>query len=310
MSGMTLVQLRYIVALDLERHFGRAAERCGVSQPTLSTQVRRLEAELGVEIFDRTRQPIEPTDLGQRILERARAVLREAEGLLAEVHAVTDEVAGELRLGVIPTLAPYLLPLIAGELRRRHPLLALHVEEHRTSEILERLERGVLDAGLIATAEARAGLEERRLFREPFVGYVSTDHPIHAHDWISEADLDLDTLWLLEEGHCFRDQVIQLCAEAGRAAGGAAARPLHFESGNLETLKRLVDRGGGMTLLPYLAVADLTPEERARVRPFERPSPSRTVRLVHGRTYLKRALIDALAEVVLDQVPPELRREG
>src|SRR5690625_4958151 len=179
---MTLTQLRYIVALDAERHFGRAAERCGVSQPTLSTQVRRLEEELGVEIFDRTRQPIEPTDLGRLVLDRARAVLREADALLAAVDAATDDVVGELRLGVIPTLAPYLLPRIVGELRRRYPGLVLHVEEHRTAELLERLERGALDVGLIATEEARPGLVERRLFHEPFVGYVSEDHPMHAHD--------------------------------------------------------------------------------------------------------------------------------
>lgn len=276
----------------------------------MSTQVRRLEEELGVEIFDRTRQPIEPTDLGRRVLDRARAVLREADALLAEVDTAAGEVAGELRLGVIPTLAPYILPRIVGELRRRYPRLVLRVEEDRTAELLERLERGALDAGLIATEEARPGLVERRLFHEPFVAYVSEDHPLYEHDWIDEAELEAGSLWLLEEGHCFRDQVVQLCGDAGRAASDAQTRPMHFESGNLETLKRLVDRGGGMTLLPYLAVADLSPEARARVRPFHRPAPSRTVRLVHGRTYLKRAMIDALAEVILDRVPPELKRAG
>ena len=133
---------------------------------------------------------------------------------------------------------------------------------------------------------------------------------MHAHDRIDETELEAGSLWLLAEGHCFRDQVVQLCGDPGRRAPGTPAPPMHFESGNLETLKRLVDRGGGMPLLPYLAVADLTPAERARVRPFNRPAPSRTVRLVHGRTYLKRAMIDALAKVILDRVPPELKRAG
>ncbi len=302
---MTLTQLSYAVAVDTHRHFSRAAEACGVSQPTLSTQLRKLEGELGVEIFDRDRQPVEPTDLGRRILAQARTVLREAARVEEVVEEGRGEMSGELRIGMLPTLAPYVLPRFASDLAREQPEISLTVEEGLTDPLLERLETDQLDAALIATPEESPGLVERPLYEEPFVGYVSEDHRLHDRDRLSRDELSLEDLWILHEGHCFRDQVLQVCRDLERPGG--SARPLQFESGNLETLIRLVDEGGGMTLLPKLAVEGLTGAQRRRVRTFQGPAPSRVVRLVHGKTYLKRGMIEVFVEALLSSIPRSLR---
>lgn len=302
---MTLTQLQYIVAVDTWRHFVRAAEECGVTQPTLSMQIQKLERELGVEIFDRSRHPVEPTDLGKRIVAQARVVLSEAAALRELAEEAGGVVEGELRVGVIPTIAPYLLPRLLPELSRRHEGLRLRLEELQTDQILEHLGADRLDAGIVATLVEAPGLVERVLYEEPFFAYVSEDHPAFGQSRLHPDTLRVDDLWLLHEGHCFRDQVLRLCGEVGRA-GGASGRP-RFECGHLSTLKRLVETSGGMTLLPALALADLSAEQRRRVRPFEDPSPSRTVRLVHRKTYLRRRRIAAFVEVLLDVVPEELR---
>jgi LysR family hydrogen peroxide-inducible transcriptional activator len=301
---VTLAQLTYLVAVDTHRHFVRAAEACGVTQPTLSMQLLKLERELGVRIFDRSKQPVEPTDLGRQLVDQARRILQEAARMRELVAESRGEVAGELRLGVIPTLAPYLLPRFVTSFISRHPAASLVVEELRTEELVEQLRAGLLDAGLVASSVEERGLIEDPLFEEPFVAYVSERHPLFDAPRIRAEELSLSDLWLLHEGHCFRDQVVRLCSEViprggGIGGGGAGGRPLHFESGNLETLKRLVESSGGITLLPYLAVADLGERERARVRPFVPPAPSRWVRLVRGKAYLKRALVEALTAELL-----------
>lgn len=298
---MTLAQLRYVVAVDTHRHFVRAAEQCGVTQPTLSMQILKLEEELGVRLFDRSKQPVEPTDVGHLVIEQARVVLREAARVREVVDGAGGEVSGELRVGVIPTLAPYVLPRFLSRFSGRYPGASLVVEELRTEQIVESLQSDRLDAGLVATAIELRGIREHPLFEEPFVAYISERHPLFGEARLRVEDLILDDLWLLHEGHCFRDQVLQLCHEVDRS--GRNPRPLHFESGNLETLKRMVDSSGGLTLLPYLAAVDLRGEERDRVRPFGSPPPSRCVRLVHGKTYLKRGLIEAFVGELLAAVP-------
>ncbi len=302
---MTLRQLRYVVAVDRTRHFTKAAEECGVTQPTLSSQIRKLERALGVQIFHRTRMRVRPTDIGREIVEQARIVLREASRLREWPRKADGEVAGELRLGVIPTVGPWVLPPALPALVARHPKLSLVVEELKTSELLERLRSDRLDAGLVATPSDLADLDYRPLFEEPFFGYLSPEHRLADRTRLRREDLKLADLWLLQEGHCFRDQVLDLCSDLTPPTG--TPRSLSFESGNLDTLKRLVDGGGGMTLLPGLAVRGLTDEERSRVRPFEAPAPARTVCFVHGRTYLKRAAREALLEVLIHSVPSALR---
>lgn len=298
---MTLAQLRYVVAVDRHRHFTNAARECGVSQPTLSMQLRKLEKELGVQIFHRGRQRVRPTDIGRQIIRKARGILEDADRLRAVAARVDGEVAGELRLGVIPTVGPFVLPRCLPALVARHPELRVVVEELKTSELLSALREERLDAALLATPSDLADLPHEPLFEEPFVAYLSPDHALATRDRLRPDDLKLDDLWLLQEGHCFRDQVVDLCSRL--APSGSSSRPLSFESGNLDTLKRLVDEGGGMTLLPRLAVRRLSDEERARVRPFEDPPPSRTVCFVHGRTYLKRAAREALLEGLRRSLP-------
>jgi LysR family transcriptional regulator, hydrogen peroxide-inducible genes activator len=292
--------------VDTHRHFGRAAAACFVSQPTLSAGLKKLEGELGVVLFDRSRQPVVPMEAGARVLARARAVLREAAGLAALADA-DAEPAGELRLGVIPTVASALLPLVAGPFAERYPRVVLSVHELTTDAILEHLATERIDAGVVATDEARAGLHAVPLFDEPFVAYVGAGHRVEAEAVVACDRLAPDDVWLLSEGHCFRDQVLHLCGAAPSAAG---ARTVRFESGTLETLRRMVDRAGGVTLLPELATLSLTPDEAARVRPLEAPVPKREVRLVTGRPHLKQALVEAFAETVRREVAAARERPG
>lgn len=298
---MTLTQLRYVVAVDTHRHFGRAAAHCHVSQPTLSMQIQKLEEELGVPLFDRSRKPVAPTDLGACVIAQARVVLRERDRIRELIAEAAGVVAGELRLGIIPTLAPYLLPLVTARFSASHPAVSLSVREMTTEGILDHLATDRLDAGLLATAEEAASLETRTLFTEPFVAYVAPAHRLAGATVVDPGDLD--DVWLLSEGHCFRDQVLHFCESAGRAL---AAHPIHFESGNLETLRLMVDRLGGLTLLPYLATLYLSERERARVRPLTDPVPQRHVRILYGRAYLKRSLIEAYSAAVVEAVAPVL----
>jgi LysR family hydrogen peroxide-inducible transcriptional activator len=311
LAGVTLTQLAYVVAVDDHRHFGHAAAACRVTQPTLSMQVGKLERALGVTLFDRRRAPVVPTAVGAVVVDQARATLREAARIVEVRDAAGGVVAGELRLGVIPTLAPYLLPRVVTALAERHPMLELVVEERITDDVVDGLRRGALDAGIVASSVADAGIGEEPLFTEPFVGYVSAGHRLAGRRTITPGDLSLDDLWLLSEGHCVRAQTVRLCGQrAVRGARSAAASTssARFESGNLETLKRLVERGVGMTLLPALAAEDLrTGAQRRLLRAFAPPVPTRDVRLVRRRTLAKQQLVAALAAALLDSLPSELR---
>ena len=296
-STMTLPQLRYVAAVDRCRHFGKAARACHVTQPTLSAQLRKLEDELGGRLFDRSRQPVVPTALGERVADRARAVLRESRRLRDVAQEAEGRVEGELRLGIIPTLAPYLLPLVSSPFAEDHPEATVAVQEMTTANMLDALDADRLDAGLIATDED--GVALRPLFEESFVGYVGAEHPLADRDEIDPRALRPGEMWLLREGHCFRDQVLDLCARAERGTPPASsARPVRFESGALETLRMMVDRTGGLTLLPRLATLYLGEAERRRVRPLAAPTPRRTVRLAQARPQLKEALVDAYVETV------------
>lgn len=315
-ADLSLTQLAYVVAVDTHGHFGRAAAACGVTQPTLSMQIGKLERALGVTLFDRRHSPVLVTDLGRLIVQQAREVLRAAARIPEICVEAEDVVAGELRIGVIPTLAPYLLPRFLDDITRRHPLLELSVEELVTSAVITGLRQETLDVGLVATAVEEPGLSEQVLFSEPFVAYVGPEHRLAARAEVTADDLSLDDVWLLSEGHCFRTQTIALCGERARdrtRESGAddprsCTRRARFESGNLETLKRLVERGEGMTLLPALAAAELSrDEQRAMVRPFAAPVPTREVRLVRRRVDLKRRLVEALADAVGRALPADLR---
>ncbi len=305
-STITLTQLSYAVALDTHRHFKRAASACHVTQPTLSMQLQKLEAALGATLFDRSRAPLTPTDAGKAVIAQARVVLHEAASLAELCSATSGVIAGELRLAVIPTLAPYLLPRVLEAIAIRHPQLELIVEERVTESVLDGLRDDTLDAGLVATTVSTPDIAQRPLFRESFVGYVSATHRLSGRAQLAVSDLSLGDLWLLSEGHCLRTHVITLCQQRGRRRAAPSAlegdectRIARFESGNLETLKRLVERGNGMTLLPALAVTDLaTAAQRRLVIPFADPVPSREVALVRRRTQVRKHLVDAVVGVI------------
>lgn len=293
---MTLQQLTYILAIDQHRHFARAADACHVTQATLSMMVQKLEAELEVQIFDRSRQPVEPTPLGRKILEQARAVVQQAAGLQELVREEREGLRGELRLGIIPTLAPYLLPPFLSRFAEQYPAVRLHVSEHTTATLVEKLRSGQLDMALLSTPLHEHGLREKALFQEAFVLYVGPDEHLPKGPLTPKA-LDVDRLWLLEEGHCMRDQVLSLCELNRRREEGGAR--LLYQAGSIETLRHLVDHQGGFTLLPEMATRHLSPEQKARIHRFTSPEPAREVGLVSLATYPRRRLLEAVRSMIL-----------
>lgn len=307
MKTITIIQLSYVAAVARTRNFGLAAKTCFVSQPTLSMQIQKLEEELGVILFDRSKRPVEPTAIGRGIVRQARVVLQEVRRIEEMIGEERGEVSGEFRLGIIPTLAPYLLPLFLESFTKTYPGVNLIIEELQTRQIIERLADDSIDAGILVTPLNCRGIIERPLFYEPFVVYLAPGHAYRSLTKVSENDLSLNDIWLLNEGHCFRDQAIELCKKV-RDRGFGNKNPV-FESGNLETLKRLVDKKFGYTLLPYLAIADM-PESRRerRIRLFKAPVPTREVSVVYSRAFLKKRTIDALASAIVSSVPAALRR--
>lgn len=303
---MTLTQLSYLVAVDTHRHFSKAADHCFVSQPTLSVQLQKLEEELGVQLFDRSRSPVVPTDLGKQIIQQARQVLREAALIREMVNMEGSEIRGSLNIGIIPTLAPYVVPLVMPVFMMQYPQVQLTFHELLTAQVVTGLESDMLDAGLIATNEEVRHMQARHLFTEPFMAYLSDGHRLKGRPLINVSDLSLDDLWLLKEGHCFRDQMLQVCNDGSQACG--VNRSVLFESGNLETLQKVVDQAGGMTLLPYLATLYLSDElVENRVRPFREPVPTRQIQLVYHRADLKKHIIEAFVEILMAELPEELK---
>jgi LysR family hydrogen peroxide-inducible transcriptional activator len=302
---MTLTQLEYALAVNRYRHFGKAAKACFVTQPTLSMQVQKLEDELGVILFDRSKSPILLTAEGEAVIEQARAVVREQKRLVDLVQRARDDLAGDFRLAVIPTLSTYILPLFLKAFVEKYPNVNLVIEECKTDQIVDLLAGDEIDAGLLVTPLHEDGLIERVLYYEPFYLFVAPDHSLARKKKIAENDLDLDEIWLLNKGNCFRDQVLNICSEQGAKTeiGGT----IRFESGNLETLKNMVLTSSGYTILPHLAVAQLTPQRKKLVREFREPVPTREVSLVYGRRVLRERMIDALENEILRALPRQLR---
>ncbi len=302
---MTLTQLKYILAVERCQGFVQAARECHITQPTLSMQVQKLEDYLQLVIFDRAVSPVRPTAEGKRILEMAREVVHRADALEEAARGARQEVAGEFRLGVIPTLAPYLLPLFMADFAKRCPRVRLHVYEFQTDEIMERLREDKLDAGLLATPLEAKDLREEPLFYEPFSLLFSPGHQLLKQEAVREEDLSLDEAWLLKEGHCLRAQALQLCQ-----AGTSADRPVSFEGGSLETLVRLVEEGRGFTVLPELAAQRLGAPEKKRLRPWKGKRPVREISLVTGPFALRHAIQRALKDCLISHLPAELQKKN
>ena len=285
---MTLQQLRYACAVADTHSFAAAAVACGVTQPTLSAMIAKLEAELGAQLFDRRRKPVVITKLGNLIIERARRVLGEAATIEQIVDEARDHLGGTLRLGVLPTIAPYLLPSLLPRFVNKNPKVQLRVFEVKTEQMLQQLSDSQLDIGLAALPyNGMSGWRIEELYDEVFLAY-SSDPP--DKQYILPEDINPEELWVLEEGHCFGDQVLQLC-KLSRARSG-----LSYASGSIDTLKRLVEANGGVTVLPELAVETLSECERDRVRPFAEPMPKRTVVMVMRPDFLRERMVQALRE--------------
>jgi LysR family hydrogen peroxide-inducible transcriptional activator len=308
MLSISLIQLSYIAAVHKTKNFGLAAKSCFVTQPTLSMQIQKLEEELGVLIFDRSKKPVQATVIGKKIIKQAQLILQEVSRVDELIKAEKGELTGEFRLGVIPTLAPYLIPLFIQSFSQKYPKVQLIVEELQTTQILEKLKEDALDAGLLVTPLNFKGIIEKVLFYEPFVLYISEEHTLHKFGKITENDLDLRDVWLLSEGHCLRNQVIKLCEK--KVDNSVSGKNVRFESGNLETLKRLVDKNLGSTLLPHLAINQMPKEEiKAKIKFFKEPIPTREVSLVYSRSFLKKGIIEALADEICSSIPKKLKKK-
>ena len=298
---MTLVQLSYIVAVDTHRHFATAAEHCFVTQPTLSMQIHKLEDELGVEIFDRTKKPIKPTDIGKKIIEQARITIKESERIQDIINTEMNEISGEFRVGIIPTIAPYLIPLFLKTFTEKYPKVELIIDEIQTSQILDRLGKDLVDVGILATPLEQDRYIELPLYYEPLLGYVPENHPLHNETELQTDKLSIDDLLLLDEGNCFREQAMMLC---NKYRTNGSSKNTHFESGNLETLRKLANQGLGMTILPQLMIDELeNPKEKSLIRPFTKPTPTREISLIYGHCYLKKHIIDALVAEIQSHIP-------
>lgn len=301
---MTLTQLEYVVAIDQYRHFGKAAEACYITQPTLSMQLHKLEEELGVSLFDRSKSPVLPTEIGKLITHQARVILREQKKIFDIISKDQDELIGDFKLAVIPTLSTYLLPLFVQEFINEYPKVNLIIEESKTEEIVRLLDQDQIDAGLLVTPLNQPNIIEVPLFVEPFYLFVSPTHPLIHKDKIKEQDLNINEIWLLQKGHCFRDQVLQVCSDTQKRENRMGE--VRFESGNLETLKNMVIKYSGYTLLPELAVNQLSTKEKKWVRPFFQPIPTRQVSLVFSRSFLKSKIIEALNVKIKQAIPNDL----
>ncbi|MBS0376003.1 MAG: LysR family transcriptional regulator [Proteobacteria bacterium] len=296
---MNLRDLRYLVALADTRHFGRAAARSHVSQPTLSAQIKKLEDYLGAPLVERQPRKISLTELGERVVERARRVLKDSDDIVELARASRDPLAGTLRLALIPTLGPYLLPLVTPVLRKRLPKLQLMLYEYQTGPLLERLRAGELDLGILALGVDTEGLETRALGDEPFTLALPAHHRLAKQASVRTEDLTGETLLLLEDGHCLRDQALEVCSRVD------AHESQDFRATSLETLRQMVAAGLGVTLLPELATRGPFASARSvAVRPFGRPVPHRTIGVAWRRSTTRLAAIEAIAETIAAALAP------
>ena len=302
---MTFVQLEYIVAVDTWRHFATAAEHCFVTQPTLSMQIHKLEEELGVKIFDRSKQPVIPTETGMEIIEQARRILSGRNGILELIQEKKGQLTGELRIGIIPTLAPYLLPLFVQKFSKKYPGIKLVVQEMLTEYIVTRLREGRIDAGLLVTPLQEKGIRESVLFHEELLAYVSRKNAAYKKTYVLAQDIDPEKLWLMEEGHCFRSQIMNLC-ELRRAS--EMMTHFEYEAGSIEALRRMVELNDGITILPELATFDMSNRQLELIRHFKKPAPMREVSIVFHRDFVKKRLIEALKEEIIASIPDKIKK--
>jgi LysR family hydrogen peroxide-inducible transcriptional activator len=291
---MTITQLRYVLAVAEHQNFTKAAEKTFVTQPTLSMQIQKLEDELDILIFDRSKKPIELTTLGKKIVTQAKNIVNESERMQDVVDQEKGFVGGDFHLGIIPTIMPTLLPMFLKNFTNRYPKVHLKIEELTTEEIITKINDGHLDAAIAATPLDNANIKERALYYESFVGYIPSNHRLASKKKIDGKDLDLDDMLLLQDGHCFRDGVLNICKASKLNKDDA----FQLESGSFETLIKLSNEGLGMTLLPYLHTLDVSDKQKENLRYFNEPSPAREVSVIYSKSELKLQIINALYDVI------------
>lgn len=300
---MTIQQLEYILAINKFRHFAKAAEYCRVTQPTLSMMVQKLEDELGVKLFDRSSQPVRPTSVGMKVLEQAQRVLYQASLIKDIVTEEKESVRGSFRLAVLPTIAPYLLPRFLQHLAEEHKDLDIRIQEMQTAPTLSALLKGEIDAAIIANQPIESELQGHFLYYEEFFGYVSRNEPIFEKDKIRTTDINDERLWLLDEGHCFRDQLMRFCQREKARVNQAA-----YRFGSLETFMHMVESGYGMTFISELATLQLSQEQQEMVRPFAIPKPTREIYFVTRKDFIRHSLSKILIEHIQEAVPKDMLR--
>lgn len=302
---MTLVQLEYIVAVDTYRSFVGAAEKCFVTQPTLSMQVQKLEEMLNIKIFDRSKQPVVPTEIGAQIIEQARLVLQESQKIREIISNQQQGITGELKVGIIPTVAPYLLPKVIAAMMEKYPDLKLLIWEYTTEDIIHHLKTGILDCGIMATPLGDNAIEELPLYYENFVTYISKSSKLYKKKTIDADDLEDENIWLLNEGHCMRSQVLNIC----RSTKHNRLQGLTYNTGSVETLIRMVDMNSGATLLPELALEELSSKQLSKVRHFKSPEPVREISLATHKNFIKKRMLNALKDEILAVIPKAMKQK-
>ena len=291
---MTITQLQYVLAVAEHQNFTKAAQKVFVTQPTLSMQIQKLEDELGVRIFDRSKKPIQLTETGRKIVNQARNIVNESDRIQDIVDQQKGFIGGTFRIGVIPTIMPTLLPMFLNNFIKKYPKVKLKIEELNTDAIIERLKEGHLDAAIAATPLEMENIKEQVLYYEPFVAYIPQSHRLSKPDKLKVEDLDIDDILLLEDGHCFKDGILNLC----KTPKNLNEDHFQLESGSFETLVKLANEGLGMTLLPYLHTLDLKESENKNLKMFQDPVPAREVSLIYNKSELKIHIIEALKNTI------------
>ncbi|TXC76220.1 hydrogen peroxide-inducible genes activator [Luteibaculum oceani] len=300
---MTLIQLEYVIAVHNHKSFSKASEACFVTQPTLSMQIQKLEDELGVILFDRKKKPIGTTEIGEMVVEQARDLVSGEKAIKELVSQYKGAIAGELKVGIIPTVAPYLLPLFLPNVIKAYPTLNLQIEEKTTEEIIDNLLADHIDIGILATPLSNPRITEYPLYSEGMYFYVSPKHPLYQKESIDINEIDGKDMWLLHKGHCFRNQVLKLCERFNKDH----IQGLAFESGSIETIIKIIDSHNGLTMIPETALFTLAPEQKKHVRPIEKNQPGREISIVVSRTYLKKQLIQELNNMIVEALPATLK---
>lgn len=301
---MNLQQLEYIIAVDRLKNFVKAAESCFVTQATLSMMIKKLEEELGVKIFDRSKQPVKTTEIGEQVILQARRTIAESKKIKEAINAEKGIASGELKIGIIPTLAPYLLPLFLKDFLKAYPLVKLVINEYTTDVIIKKLNIGDIDAGILSTPLHDPSIKEQALFYEKYFLYVNDKEKGFDKKFVLPKDIDVNRLWLLEEGHCMRAQILNLCTLKKQKEQEEA---FHYNAGSIETLKNMVDASFGMTIIPELATHHLTKTQQQRLRLFKTPVPVREIGLITHREFIKETLIGGLRDCILSAIPDEMK---